>query len=124
MQPTGYQTNDYKLTAKGASFLGLGQASEEELQPSLQCLKELLSWIIPQLEAKQDFNSAARAALLHRHLFKDPSTPFFDISPFFIQKLNDRFKTKTYVYDGLDQLDNQVQSAIDKLSSAAKQAIL
>ena len=65
--PDPYKTND--TWVGGWATLSLTFPNEEQFDETTIALKESIAWVGEQLLRKGDLDGAAKAALLHRHLF-------------------------------------------------------
>jgi hypothetical protein len=83
--------------------------NDEQFGQAASRLREPLEWVGEQLSRKGDLGGAAKAALLHRHLYpEDRGTPLFGVQ----QELNLRLGRKGYVYAGVDYLGQVVGAAL------------
>jgi hypothetical protein len=105
--PDRYKTNDKWMT--GWITMAFGLPNKEQLEQTTTRLKEPLEWVGEQLLRKGDIEGAAKAALLHRHLFPEAHGGLF----FHVQnELNMRLGTNSYVYAGVDCLAEVIQKAL------------
>jgi hypothetical protein len=105
--PDRYRTNEKWMT--GWVTISLGFPTKEQIQQTTSKLMEPLEWVGEQLLRDGDIEGAAKAAVLHRHLFPQARGGLF----FQIQnELNMRFGRNSYVYAGVDHLAEVIQKAL------------
>jgi hypothetical protein len=105
--PGAYKTND--TWVGGWKTLSLNFPNEEQFNQTTAGLNESLAWVGEQLLRKGDLDGAARAALLHRHLFSEDDSWLFQSVQ---AELNSRFGKDGYVYAGVDHLAEVVDQAL------------
>jgi hypothetical protein len=105
--PSSYRTND--CWVGGWSEFWLQFPNLEQFDQTTVRLKEPIEWIADQLLRKGDYEGAAKAALVHRHLFpKDLDGPLGKVQ----HVLNDQLRKNTYDYAGVDHLGALIQTAL------------
>jgi hypothetical protein len=72
---------------------------------------EPLEWVGEQMLRRGDIEGAAKAALLHRHLFpRESGGLFYHIQ----EELNRRLRRNAYVYAGVDHLAEVIQKTLKR----------
>jgi hypothetical protein len=115
--PDPYKTND--TWVGGWATLSLGFPNEAQFDQTTAGLKESVAWIGEQLLRKGDLDGAAKAALLHRHLFPNEHGGLLN----FVQPvLNGCLGKNGYVYAGVDHLAEMVQKTLKGIADAEPDA--
>jgi hypothetical protein len=97
--PDPYKTND--TWVGGWKELWRQFPDEEQFHQTTSRLKESLEWVGSQLHRKGDISGAAKAALLHRHLFTEGhGSLLFPVQA----ALNERLGMVGYAYAGVERL--------------------
>jgi hypothetical protein len=112
--PHEYRTNEGPLG--GWITTWLMHADDEHVVRPNTYLKDCLQVVGSQLYQRGDIRGAARAALLHRHLFRNVhrDTGIFPVT----QILNELFGDKHYWFAGVDRLGEIVDAALAGATTA------
>jgi hypothetical protein len=104
--PTRYRTNIGTHGVK-VNVMGYRPNDQQQFGRTASIFRELLEWFAEQLRQKGDIRGAARAALLHRHLFPDEQ----DLSlPEVLHALNHILNTEGYA--GVDHLGGLLNTTL------------
>jgi hypothetical protein len=121
--PDKYETN--VLPKGGRVSQWLGRPSQELLNNGVRQVSEYLELLGRQLHDTGNYLAAVEAALLFRHLTKNFPAAFEDQLPSgglltnVAMSLNESLGKNRYVFEGLDHLQNLLESTVLKSPSAA-----
>jgi hypothetical protein len=105
--PDQYKTNEKWMT--GWVTISLRFPNKEQVEQTTARLMEPVEWVGEQLLRNGDLAGAAKAALLHRHLFPEAHGGLF----YQVQhELNSRLGRNNYVYAGVDHLAEVIQKTL------------
>ena len=105
--PYQYRTNEGPTG--GWCETWLMHADEENVAQAHPYLKDCLEIVGSQLNQRGDVSGAAKAALLHRHLFRgEDDNGIFPVT----NALNEVLGEKKYFFEGVDRLGEIVDAAI------------
>lgn len=109
---------EYKTNSKpGRSVVRhwLVRPTEEDRKQTILLLEPQLTWLAQTLWTSGDISGAVRAALLHRHFFKElhlsEASSLADIH----STLGDKLGKKTYVFQAIDELGANLDKELEKI---------
>jgi hypothetical protein len=106
--PASYRTNEPRTSGWIEGWFGF--PNPDQFEQTASGLKESLEWIGEQYWRRKDFCGAAKAALLHRHLFPDERGGPLGLA---LYDLNGRLAKTDYLYAGVDHLGKLLENALN-----------
>jgi len=107
--PDRYKTNEW--TMQGWSWIAAGTPTEQQLKETILQLRDPLGWVCDQLRRKEDFEGVAKVALLARHILRDEHGGVLNFAHV---QLNRQLGKETYLYAGVDHLEELVRNALNR----------